>query len=527
LWLFTAIVALYCLWVLSLPLFPTQDGPVHLYLASIFKGLLAHTDGIYPKYYLVKHHLPPYSFQYYLLVALMSLMSPLLAERLFVCLILVSFAFGFRYLATGIGENGAVFSLLGLGLLLNWSLAMGFENYVLSLSMAFWALGLWTRARHRAATGQRVGMVLLLYLMTLTHPVPVAIVLGFAVQDVVLTQFVGRIPRDGAAQRPAYLVSDIATLVFGAASLFYISAFTEKHRTAENIRNTIHPLAEFRSFYLHLEGVRFFNGPDWPVHLYSFGIYLLLIAAAVTVFSRRRHASTHYPAWRAAFVIFLIVMSVVPMDINGSHMFATRLVVIVWLSGLAAASATRRLPRPVELASISFAVFFSLGILWLAHRDVSREARQIAELTTSPISQHGKLGLVLPGLEQHQAPAYDYVLDPFVWAGAHYFREGSNVMLNTPWTDIPILPVNATPALGLSDFDPLTIEFFYQLRSRIKAGDAQTLELLSRADFILFTTGGQTPDKDAIMAILQAEAGSQWSCTQNTSWTEVCARSRP
>jgi hypothetical protein len=296
----------------------------------------------------------------------------------------------------------------------------------------------------------------------------------------------------------------------------------QKKRTADNIRNTIHPLAEFRSFYGHLEGVRFFEAADWPTILYHAALYLLILIAAVVAFGRYRQSAAL--SWRVVFVLFALVISVTPMDINGSHMFASRLVILVWLAGFAASSGTRLLPLPLERGCILLAVLTSLGILWFAHRDVNREARQIAELTTIAPALHGEVGILLPGVEYHVPPANDYGVDTYVWAGAHYFRMGHDVMLNTPWTDIPILPVNARPALGLAAFDPATIEFYYTLRQQIEKGDTDALQLLARANFILFTTSGQPIDQAAVQRILKADPASQWSCARNTSWTEICER---
>jgi hypothetical protein len=523
-WLFTAIVLLYCLWVLSLPLFPTQDGPVHLYLATIFKGLLSHSAGIYDKYYFIRHYLPPYSFYYYLLVALMHVMSALNVEKLFVCLILISFAYGFRFLAAEIGPNGPVFSLFVLCILLNWALGMGFENFVFSLSMAFWALGLWMRMNRNPAILPRASFVLIIFVMMLTHPVPVAIVLGFAGLDLVLSLALPRLSRAGKFAGRVYFARDTVTLFAASCTLLYISFFTEKRRTLDNIRNTIHPFAEFRSFYGHLEGIRYFNGHDWRVYLYSFAIYALLgIAAGVLLFGRRRIAAGVL-TWRVAFILFLLAVPCVPMDINGLHMFATRLVLLVWLAAFAAASGTERLNPTIERCLVGFAAATSFGILALAHLDVSREAKQIDEIVTAPVTQQNRLGLLLPGLEQHITPSYDFNVDPFVWAGLHYFREGHDVVLNTPWTDNVILPANARPELGLQDFDPLTLEFYYELRKHIEEGDPVALKLLARADFILFATGGQQVNEQAVQHILEAEPASAWSCAPTTSWTTVCER---
>ncbi len=36
----SAIAAAYCGWIISLPIFPTQDGPIHLYYTRVLHALL-------------------------------------------------------------------------------------------------------------------------------------------------------------------------------------------------------------------------------------------------------------------------------------------------------------------------------------------------------------------------------------------------------------------------------------------------------------------------------------------------------
>ena len=69
-----------------------------------------------------------------------------LADKLLVCLIFITTAFGFRYLARCLGPSGDLMSLFIIPLLLNWPLGMGFYNYCLAIGMALWALGFWYRA---------------------------------------------------------------------------------------------------------------------------------------------------------------------------------------------------------------------------------------------------------------------------------------------------------------------------------------------------------------------------------------------
>src|SRR5271165_6337573 len=55
--------------VLAVPVFPTQDGPIHLYYTDILRSLLTHT-GSYPQYFAIKSVLTPYALEYYVLLVL-------------------------------------------------------------------------------------------------------------------------------------------------------------------------------------------------------------------------------------------------------------------------------------------------------------------------------------------------------------------------------------------------------------------------------------------------------------------------
>jgi hypothetical protein len=61
--------------ILSLPLFPSQDGQRHLYYADILRGVLAHA-GPYAQHFEIKSYVTPYALQYYSLLALETVFPP-------------------------------------------------------------------------------------------------------------------------------------------------------------------------------------------------------------------------------------------------------------------------------------------------------------------------------------------------------------------------------------------------------------------------------------------------------------------
>jgi hypothetical protein len=63
--LFTALVALICAWVLSLPVFPSQDGPAHKFYAGVLGQELFGDP--YGHAYRIRMPVPPYASQDYFL----------------------------------------------------------------------------------------------------------------------------------------------------------------------------------------------------------------------------------------------------------------------------------------------------------------------------------------------------------------------------------------------------------------------------------------------------------------------------
>src|SRR5580698_7674711 len=136
---FLLLLAGYCVWILTLPLFPSLDGSLHLYYASVLGSLLSGSRD-FASYYFIRHLLPPYALHYYFLIAVAHFFGYVVADKLLVCLIFITTACGFRYLARSLGPSGDLMSLFIIPLLLNWPLGMGFYNYCLAIGMALWAL---------------------------------------------------------------------------------------------------------------------------------------------------------------------------------------------------------------------------------------------------------------------------------------------------------------------------------------------------------------------------------------------------
>jgi hypothetical protein len=219
------IVFAYVAWILSLPAWPSQDGPVHLYYTHVFGTLLSHHSSAYAPYYTIKHLLPPYALYYYALLLLSKGFSLLLADRLIVCVYVVLFVFGFRYLAQTVGPSADRMTLIATPLVLNWSVGMGFVNFCLAFALVLWAMGLWLRLRD-ARVAPRVIFLLLLAAITLTHPVSLLLLLAFCAFDVVQRMLLSG-KAVNASRAPIGV--DVLTLALGSLAAVYVLLFTAAH----------------------------------------------------------------------------------------------------------------------------------------------------------------------------------------------------------------------------------------------------------------------------------------------------------
>lgn len=528
LWLLALITGCFCVFVLSLPVFPSEDGPIHLYFATVLGHLLSHSSPLYAQYYYIHHLLPPYSLHYYLLIVLMKVVSATTAEKLFVCLIMTNLAFGFRYLATGIGQAGEVLSLLIVVLLFNWPLGMGFENFSLSLGMACWALGMWARLRDPSITRPfryRIRFVLLLALMTLTHPVPVIFAVGFAIFDLALSTLASGIWHALAGGWKRRL-QDMLTLFLGASCLGYISFYTDNKRSIAEAPHHLVPLAEL-IHYSKLYGIAFFGGSSAGVALYHYCLYLVLLVGVVfALFAAARQlrlrAWSMQLSWTAAFLLFAPALCILPPDMNGSHFFAERLVIFIWLAVLAAASGHSELSRNTSAAIAIAATLIAVLVLSLGEAYLRPQAQQLAKLNAAP-RIHQQVGLLLPGNVQQYDFKQPLNFYPMMWAGTYYFRQSGSVLLNTPWMDLPIMPLGARPPLLTGTLPMLLLESYQDLRTQLLSSAQVRANTLPRADFIVFSGPADEPDPSSVKSVVDLPVGHPWACTAASAFM-LCRR---
>ncbi len=446
-WLFHGLVLVFCLWTLSLPLFPTQDGPMHKYYVHAIASLLSGSHDY--SVYRIRHPIPPYAIHYALLLVLTRVVSYDLAEKLFVCLILLCTAYGFRYSARSLGPSGGMLSLCMAPLLLHWSLTMGFLNYSLAIGLFFLAVGLWLRA----SVGRRglwPAYVFAVAILTLTHPVPLLLLIAFCALDTAI-----RLWQESAGGRLRRRGWQLMGLAAACLAFLYPLASADRSRSVSNLAAAgLHKDAFLSS--LALAGVSPFDTRSMNplIDLYRVGLYLMLLgslALAAAGFGRRWRSRQLRPgdSLLIGSAALLLAIPILPPSMNGSDYFAPRLMIFGWLGALAAASGYEE-PGPSGRRPLRFVPLFATIMVALtllpAERFFRPVARQLAELEAQPLPGHAEglalLGKGMLGVARRQ---HQLGFNPYLWSGALPLLRSGDVMLNSPWLDLTIMPVEAAP----------------------------------------------------------------------------------
>ena len=494
-------VALACAWVLSLPVWPSQDGPLHLYYANILKQLLAHQPGPYADTYYIKSYITPYSAYYYGLVALSSFVTLETADKLVVCLYMVLFAASTRTLMRAVAGGRTWASFLCLPVLLNWPVVMGFLNYSLSTCLGFFALAAWIGSIGRHRWLPRAWFLLLICLMMVTHPVPWMVVVSFALLELALRWLRSRSERYRADARVPMQTFrlDLGTAVLACVPYLYLHHFKRVVQTLEPVHAShnarlvrllppaVLPFVERAQGFLRTFGLDVFVGGTPLPRMYRAGIVLLLLAAVVVAlwsYFRNRRASqwTASKTWLLFSLLLLPFLLFLPDPLQDRYFFAARMGILFFV-GLVAAAA-RALRRQVPgMVLAGFAYVLCLFTLGLAVKYITPAARTLATLQQAPaVGPPGTIGFTEQISGAGASPGLNFI--PENWATAHYYRRNGYRIYNTSWLGDPIILVGVRPD-ALPQLDTTYFESVPWFGSVLLPDNPEAAAILRKVHFVV------------------------------------------
>jgi hypothetical protein len=447
--------------VLWLPVFPTGDGPVHLYYADVLWSLVRHQP-VYAQDYAIRHLFAPYLVHYLALVSFEQVVSPPTAEKLLIAIILLTQGFGFRFLARRLGPQASVACLWMLPLLFSWSLGGGFLNCCFATGVLLWSFGVWTLLGANPSRARLAGLLMAyaftLAVLVLSHPVPLLVLLLFTAADLSLQTLA----------RPAglpwrTLLPQSAALALTAVAFLAPVLLAQKGQAAAVIPGLGFHADVLRELLLGMR-LGFFAGLNvhtvggWLALASRVGLIAIVPGVALLLWQGRAarqgekqelaaaelFAGRPAPRLLVTSLLFLTATVFFPRSLNHSYFFPQRLWDIVWLLVLAcgaAATPTRRTQRWLAGAGLGLLACTAIpGLPALAH--IARAQQQLAAAQLPA----GKRGLFLEPDSAVEGRGAATTYPVYAWSGARAFAASHAILLNSPWLGLTILPLrDATP----------------------------------------------------------------------------------
>jgi hypothetical protein len=452
--IYLLVIAGYAAWILSLPVFPSQDGPAHVYFADVASHLWS-GNSVFSGSYEIVHPISPYALQTYLLIPLLRLAGPVWAEKFLVCVIVVVTAAGMRLFAMRLGDAGDLVALLATPFFTNYFLFMGFYNYCLAVGLALLAAGIWSGG-NRTQAGRRIAFVLLAWLAAIAHPVGFGLLIAYCAAMLIVAA-VGARWSSWTLDLPRARLGDVIALAIAAAPLAYTATFVNS--SERSLRNSTFVLA-LRQGYDWLRLLLFADmGYVSPIASATFRLILaavvltLAVAAAGVTFGDFRARRLRVSSMVLLFgVLLALAMPALPSLVNDyGFYFAERLAIVGTLLLIAAGASVEIGERRWIVAGIGVLLAaVTLGAL-------DREIRPTAMLLAVPNSaaiQPGSRAIVIDGA-RNAAPVGLH-FDPCRLAGVRLIEAANGIWEHTPpWANSSILMVHPTRQMSDADADEL------------------------------------------------------------------------
>ena len=186
---FWAVLTLQILPVWLFHYFPSHDGPIHIYNCLVLKDIFTSQHGIAQTYYTLNPQFPLNVLAHVLLTALTFVASPLIAEKLFLTIYAATLGLSARYALTSIRQQSLFLSFLILPVVFNFTVYMGFYNFIIAIPIFFWTFGYWRRNAGDLGWFKVAVLAVAFLVMYLAHLFVVAfafLIIGIGVLEAVL-----------------------------------------------------------------------------------------------------------------------------------------------------------------------------------------------------------------------------------------------------------------------------------------------------------------------------------------------------
>lgn len=463
---------------------------------------------------------------YYLIALLEMVLPPDKAEQILICIAILLQGFGYLALIRSLGHHRHVVAFLILPLLMSFPLGAGFVNFCLSLGIAYFALSVYFQIRQNPYIRLYVIFGFLTILIFLTHPIPLLILAIYISGDILLCHFTNREGPFWRTYKSQLILLLIAMIAIGLASLWakgepfdYLAQF--------------HPLYLLRGLY-HLRFLLIVRGSFLLAHLYRAVIYFLwIIAVLINGHKLINHALAQSldlgDRLFAISILFTVMIPLLPVSIGGGHFFAERMIDASWPLTLAPLAVGRPLPwkARTQMALLSAIMALSIYVWDCEFRPV---AQAVAVFKNLPIPSETS-GIFVAAQEDHQFTTSALTYPVVFYLGVHALLTRNIVLLNTPWLDQPIIPLERRRGSSIlpPKIDSHDIRNYWDLLNAVREDPRIRNIVLTRSQFILYQAIGHqtTSPLSELMTFFGSNSLRDWKCQDSALYALCLKRPAP
>ena len=436
--------------------FPTQDGPIQLYYTDVLADLLR-GGGTYSAYFRLNSHAPVYCFFNYAMLLLNQVFAPLTSERILVCLYVVAFSFGARFLIHSIDRRNDWLPFFFLPFAFHSYLYLGIYNFTFGIATLLFAMGVWLRSAPRWTWRASLLWLALLAALCIMHQLTLAF-LGLFIAGQAAATWVGRWRaaeggiggRAWAASR--HVARSVAMAVPVGAAMLWVASFSSSAVSSPAVGVQFGVAVRLRGLLQMIPLSPFIN----PLYRFCLLLFVLLPVPLIAIRAVRASWTDRPAAGAASFglgltaAVGLALFVLAPWWFLGAGYFASRMSLIFVVCYLAAL-APLRLPGTLRRAVLAIVVCLLPLLAVIRYRQTEAIVNRLAPVYDARPLLAGQWGAIVSG-EEGDVPGL--MFNPYYWAGAHYARQGRAVLLNAPWIYGPLAIITTRNAHAWDGVSP-------------------------------------------------------------------------
>ncbi len=449
--LFITLLVIHLLPIWIFHYFPTQDGPAHVYNSKVLKDYHDTDNHEIREAYRLNLRLFPNWTSHATMMALMYVVPPIIAEKLFLTVTVALLPLSLCYLLGAIDRRYVLFSLVGFIFSHHNLLHMGFYNFSLSVSLALFTLGYWWKHRHEIHVRQIVVLNVLLALTYVTHFGSYALLLA-AMAVIVLFDFVsGTVRNLWELKPPGFSASGVWRGVLsqlkplgiyaGYMLLAHTLGLVYFLRTLQPFNETVPDMGWSARYFWNM--LILVSYTDWHVYVTRPILGVLLVAALATIVHRiwKRQWFSERDVFLLLAIIFTVLFFTSPSNQSGGSWVNERIYIFIFPFLAAWFAAFHRSLRTIFGAALVVLSLIHIGRYYYEYGALQSEiSEQVA--ATKLVKPHSTFFLGDGSGLSEPLRDLKYVA-PFHHSPCYYALAAKDVVyLNNYEARIPYFPVN-------------------------------------------------------------------------------------